>query len=53
MSPLLISMVPFNNILKRSIGGNLFTKSQVKINLFMYMDDIKHLVKKRKMDTLI
>ena len=56
VSPLLflISMMPFNHILRKFTGGHKFNKSQEKINHLMYMDGIKLFVKnKKELETLI
>ena len=43
LSPLLfvITMMPFNHILKKCMAGYKFSKSQEKIDYLMYMGDIK------------
>ena len=44
LSPLLfvIAMMPLNHILTKCTAGYNLSKSQEKINLLMYMDDIKY-----------
>ena len=49
-----IVMTSFNHILRKCTAGYKFTKSQVKINHLMYMDDIKPFAKNEKeLETLI
>ena len=48
------AMKPFNHILKKCSGGYKLHKSQEKINLLVYMDDIKLFAKNEKdQETLI
>ena len=56
LSPLLfvIAMMPLNHILRKCTGGYKLHKSQEKINLLMYRDDIKLFAKNEKeLKTLI
>ena len=50
LSPLLfiIAMMPLNHILRKSTAGYKLSKSQKKINLLMYMDEIKLYAKNEK-----
>ena len=56
LSPLLliIAMMPLNHILRKCTAGFKLSRSQEKINLLMYMDDIKLFAKNEKeLETLI
>ena len=56
LSPLLfvIAMMPLNHILRKCTAGYKLSKSQEKINLLIYMDDIKLFAKNEKgLETLI
>ena len=56
LSPLLfvIAMMPLNHILRKCTAGYKLSKSQEKINLLVYMEDIKLFAKKEKdLETLI
>ena len=47
-------MMPLNHTLRKYIAGYKLSKSQEKINLLMYMDDIKLFVKNEKeLETLL
>ena len=47
-------MMPLNYILRKCTVGYKLSKSQEKINLLMYMDDIKLFVKiEKELETLI
>ena len=50
LSPLLfmIAMMPLNHIFRKCTARYKLSKSQEKINLLMYMDDIKPLPKMKK-----
>ena len=48
ISLFIIAMIPLNHILRKCTAGYTLSSSQEKINLLMYMDDIKLFAKKKK-----